>query len=182
VAADRYIILTGAINSGKTSLLRATIRLLVKKGFHSGGFLSEGILTEQKKSGYQLLALPTNERHLLCSTTYQKDWQQIGKFFFNPHALALGNSLLNPLAARNFNPLFIDEAGPLELNGGGWAPALDTLALHETNTCILTIREGLVQQICHQFRIESPRILAVNTLTAETFTETIVSQMKSKTV
>lgn len=174
--------MTGAINSGKTSLLRATVTLLREKGFQPGGFLSEGIFTEHKKTGYQLLALPTAEQHLLCSTSHQNDWQQIGKFFFNPDALALGNSLLQPAQAGDFNPLFIDEAGPLELNGGGWAPALSTLSFHATKTCILTVREGLVEPICNKFGIGSPLIRAVTTLTAETFTETIVSHMKSQTV
>jgi nucleoside-triphosphatase len=49
--------------------------------------------------------------------------------------------------ARGSDVVVIDEVGPFELSGGGWAQPLDALAHGYTGALLLVVRESVVDAV-----------------------------------
>jgi nucleoside-triphosphatase THEP1 len=77
----------------------------------------------------------------------------------------VGNTILNSIPDEA-KLIVIDEIGPLELGGDGWAPAIEQLVSHSSRPMIWVVREHLVEKIARKWTVgeiyhfmlhESPR-------------------------
>ncbi len=145
------LILTGERGVGKTTVCYKTVALA-----RTAGYRCAGIIT---------LSRPDNEREVLdvstgetrCLTTKPDTASAVhqGRFYFDPHVLEWGNSVL--ANALPCHLLVVDELGPLEIERGeGWVHAFTTLreAAQGSPLSLLVVRPELVARVCSMLPIE----------------------------
>jgi nucleoside-triphosphatase THEP1 len=140
-------IVSGPTGSGKTTLVGDVLDRLRRRGFRVGGILAPGLLSDGRRTGFDLVNLATGERRPLAREGQAEPGQHArwSRFAFDADALALGRRAL--LAdSRSADVVVVDEVGPFELSGGGWADALDRLRDFEGHV-ILVVRESLVEAV-----------------------------------
>lgn len=148
---NNAFIISGKINSGKTGLIKKALPVITGEEIKCGGIFSEGVFDGGIKKGFNLVDAASGEKMLLCTDVFNKSWENLGRFYFNPDALLYGLNILSPKNLCKYDVIVIDEIGPLELSGGGWAPALEKLIFFSDILFLITIREGLAEKAASQF-------------------------------
>lgn len=69
----------------------------------------------------------------------------VGRFFFDPEVLAWGAEVLARRVPCDL--LVVDEVGPLELGGGGWAVGLDVLRSGDFRLGLAVVRPELLAEV-----------------------------------
>jgi nucleoside-triphosphatase THEP1 len=140
-------IVTGATGAGKTTVVGQVIERLRARGLRVAGILAPGHVTAGRRTGFDLVNLATGERVVLAREGQPPPGQhaQWSRFSFDAAGLELGRRALGPDAA-GAHVVVVDEVGPFELSGGGWADALDALRRFDGAT-ILVVRESLVEEV-----------------------------------
>ncbi|MBC7222458.1 DUF2478 domain-containing protein [Candidatus Bipolaricaulota bacterium] len=142
----RGLILTGPIGSGKTRSALALAQALSEKGIPLGGVLSPRVMVAGKTVGYLVRDLRSGKELLLCSQ--DPPGIRFRRYFFRPEALAFANEVLIK-AAKEAEVVVVDEVGPLELSGGGFAPGLKA-CFASSAFLVLTVRPALVPEVLVQ--------------------------------
>jgi len=159
------IIISGNIQEGKTTFVEKVINRLGRKELKVGGFLSKVIYDDNQRTGYYLYDLSTERSEMLCTISEHAEWSRYGKFYFNPQGQKLGLSILQNIP-DNTQIVVVDEIGPLELGGEGWAPAIEQLIVQSSIPMIWVVREHLLKKIARKWTVgeiyyfklnESPR-------------------------
>ena len=142
------VVITGATGSGKTTLTLAVVDRLRSRGVRVSGIVAPGILTGGRRTGFDLVNLATGQRVPLA-----REQGNVGgpharwsRFAFSPEGLALGRRALTD-DARGADVVVVDEVGPFELSGGGWAQPLDALAHGDAGALLLVVRESVVDAV-----------------------------------
>ena len=148
-------IITGEIGQGKTTFVKNLVNDLKNENLQIAGFLALGKDTSGTREGFNLHNLLTDETIAICTTTFQENYLQIGKYFFDPTAFSKGNNWLINTLQEKPDLVVIDEIGPMELQGKGWAPALNWLTKESKAFQIWIIRKGLVDLILKKWKIDS---------------------------
>jgi nucleoside-triphosphatase len=139
-------LLTGESGSGKTTLLQALAAILRKNNLTPGGFIAPGTWHNGKRSGFMLHDLYHKTDYQLAETG-QTGIEMQGPFVFHAQTLGFGNQLLTQqINDQEIDLIFVDEVGPFELKGKGWAPSLELLARAEKPQ-IWAVRSQLVDQV-----------------------------------
>ncbi len=87
---------------------------------------------------------------------------RLGDYVFSEEAFRLGNGILRRLTEDPaVRAVFLDEAGPLELSGRGFAESLPALARSEKDLFI-AVRAGCLADFLRTYEIENPRIIPVS--------------------
>lgn len=81
------------------------------------------------------------------------------RFFFSQQALDFGNSVLKE-AAEKAKVIVVDEVGPLELSGHGFAPGL-RVCRESQAFLILTVRPHLLSSVKRWLGLESAEVLSL---------------------
>jgi nucleoside-triphosphatase len=143
-----HVILTGTRQVGKSTVCRKIATALQDAGHRVGGVWTETIVHGGERT---LMAhdLGKGEQVLLASTAQPGSGVRQGPFIFAPEGLfaairAIGNGMTSDL-------LVIDEIGPLEMRGQGFAPVLHTVgrAAHT----LLVIRTELLDTALVRLRL-----------------------------
>ena len=137
------LVVTGPSGSGKTSLAIRAVEELRGQGVPVGGILSPRILQGGATVGYRVRDLLSGGEEVLCRLA--PPGIRFRRFYFSPRGLALGNRAL-AAAARTARLAVVDEVGPFELAGGGFAPGLQRLR-EAGLPMILTVRPHLVSRV-----------------------------------
>jgi nucleoside-triphosphatase THEP1 len=142
------VIVTGATGSGKTTLTRAVVERLKARGVRVAGILAPGFVADGRRTGFDIVDLATGEREPLARegdhvAGRHPRWS---RFAFSPEGLALGRKALAE-GVRGADVVVVDEVGPFELSGGGWADALDVLAATFEGRLLLVVREAIVDTV-----------------------------------
>ncbi len=132
------IIITGAIGIGKTTVCRKVIDLAKRLGYSCGG-----IITPKTTQG-DIIIEDIQTARTMTLATLRKIYQgpSIGKYYFNQTGIEFGIRAID--TAKESSVLLIDEVGPLELSGGGFAQALVSNNINEFKNSILVIRREAV--------------------------------------
>ena len=72
-----------------------------------------------------------------------------------------GLKALDPDSNRDSHVIVIDEAGPLELRGEGWAGRISELLKLNEWQIILVVRKSLVDEVIRKFGIKDPSVYGV---------------------
>ena len=168
------VIVTGATGSGKTTLVQAVIERLRARGAHVAGILAPGHLADGRRTGFDIVNLATGERKPLAReeehvTGRHPRWS---RFAFSPDGLALGHAALGE-DARGADVVVIDEVGPFELSGGGWADALDALAATSSGAMLLVVREAVVDAVRSRWGSTESVVYDVSTARAGEIADTL---------
>lgn len=156
----QIFILTGKIDSGKTSLLDQWIREYRNEDLKVAGILAPAIYAGGKKTGYEIMDIKTGKRRFMAMISEEPGEISIGRFNFFPEAIAEATRILSELNEENDLGI-IDETGPLELEGKGLAEGLKEALSHPPKKLIIVVRENLVEKVTKSFRIESYKLLNI---------------------
>jgi nucleoside-triphosphatase THEP1 len=147
-AARPLVIVTGATGSGKTTLTAAVAERLRARGARVAGILAPGFLADGRRTGFDIVNLATGERTPLAREQERVEGPhpRWSRFAFSPAGLALGHKALAD-DGRGADVVIVDEVGPFELSGGGWADALDVVATTFAGGMLLVVRESVVDAV-----------------------------------
>jgi len=148
-------IITGGIDEGKTREIEAIYRQMSK----GDGWVSRKVFLHEEFVGYEILRLSTNEKLPLA---YKKEfvppgWDEIytiGPFCFSKRAFEFAGKIIDEIIDKNINPVFIDEIGPLELQGKGFCPMLEKILKTQKDVYIV-VRSHCVNDVIKKFSIKN---------------------------
>jgi nucleoside-triphosphatase THEP1 len=146
-------LLTGEIQSGKTSLCLAVSEAAKQQGFQLGGLLSPAVFKGGDKTAIDVLDLKTSSRRRLAELkANQTSELETIRWAFLPEAIEWGNQAL--LKALPCDLLLIDELGPLEFyQDQGWVNAFPILERGNFQAALLVIRPSLVEEARNRWDI-----------------------------
>jgi len=157
------IIITGEVQEGKTTFLLELITLLKAKGVRMNGFLARGVHDESGRIGYDLEDVSSGESCKYIRNSYNKDWYRHGKYYFSPDGLEFGAEILNEIHYDETNLLVIDEVGPVELKGRGWADEIDRLVNTSNVMQLWVVRKSILKKVIRQWNIGEVMLVDVKT-------------------
>ena len=147
----KIYILKGAIGSGKTTSL-----LNYCKGKNTVG----GILSPVIKGKRHFVDIRSNEMKLMESSEDETETLNIGRYKFSLKAFEWANQILINCVNKNYETIVIDEIGPLELQGKGFATTLKLFLNNEDikSDLLLVVRESLVNDVLNYFGIKKENV------------------------
>jgi nucleoside-triphosphatase THEP1/SAM-dependent methyltransferase len=155
---ERALLVTGGIGAGKTAAVLALADGMRRQGLRVGGVASPRILAESETVGYRVRDLSTGEEQALCSLT--PPGIPFRRFFFSPTGLAFANRVLER-SAPEAEVVVVDEVGPLELSGNGFAPGIRA-ALRSPAFLVLTVRPSLVSEVRRWADLPTAAVLSLD--------------------
>lgn len=156
-SGKRILIITGEVNSGKTTTVERVIALLTKNGISVGGFYSKGIFDGDKKVGFNIVDIKSGELTQFASiTANEKYLLKQGRYFFNPVVFDECNvKIKNSFESE---VIIIDEIGPIELKEMGFYLIVSSLITNFGGKLIFVIRESEVLKVINLFSINAEDI------------------------
>lgn len=142
-------LLVGDRHSGKTSTCRRLVELGRARGLTVGGIVAPAVHHADRCTGYDVVDLATG-RSTRLATVQAPGVEQVGGFHFLPEGLAFGNAALKRAVETAHRLVIVDEVGPLELAGGGWAEQLDPLAARRGST-LFVVRRALAAHLARRW-------------------------------
>ncbi|MBN2431828.1 MAG: hypothetical protein JXQ27_10145 [Acidobacteria bacterium] len=154
-------LVTGSIDSGKTTCLRS-IFLILQQG---DGFLSPKVMAGETVVGYDLERLrdgarcPFIRRRPALPPGWDEVWRR-GPFSFSRAGQQFAESIITELLRRRVEPVFVDEIGPLELEGKGFCPLVRQL-VESGLTAYMAVRSECLADVITFFAIGEHRLIPV---------------------
>ncbi len=154
--ACRRIILTGPVQSGKSTLAEKLISRLEKRHIAIAGILARGLWKNNQRAGFDLVNIRTGKVTPLARRSVESATQSSGDipFSFFGQGVAAGYHALDVAACKTASVIIVDEIGKLEAKGLGWAPCLSPLLSLSQAIHIWIVRENLIRQICRIWPVE----------------------------
>lgn len=154
-------IVTGKINAGKTTKLSAIYDAIGV----GDGFILPKIFEENQYIGQRILRLSTRESEYF---SFKKEFLPIlwdeeysyGVYSFSRQGLLFASKITLDIITKKIEPIFIDEIGPLELQGKGFANILKQV-LPLKKEIYITARNSCIKKIIKEFNIKEYTIINV---------------------
>jgi nucleoside-triphosphatase THEP1 len=152
---NKVFIITGEQGAGKTTCLVEVIGILEKKGIGVRGFFARGYWSDGLRSGFDLVNVKTNEKHILCRNYFDEGDQKFGRFYFKPSTIKTGNTILNPSNKSTDELMVIDEIGLFEIQGKLWSDSFSRLLKDQSAPILITVRTNLVEPVIAHFKLSN---------------------------
>lgn len=144
-------ILTGMLNSGKTTSLR---------DWSQSRDDVAGILTPVIQGKRMFMNAKTREQFPMEATNDESDVLSVGRFTFSKKGFDSAVRVIREeLQSKGW--LLIDEVGPMELRGEGFCDVVKEALQqqHDSQTIVLVVREGLVEKVKEYFGLEDATVI-----------------------
>ena len=154
-------IITGSINSGKTTKLLSLYKEL-KTG---DGFVLPKVFIDGNYAGQHIVRLSTGVRipfsfkREYIPTSWDEEYC-FDVYSFSHKGFEFASETVNDIVSNNISPIFIDETGPLELEEKGFFKLLSQL-LSRDYTMYISVREFLLESVVSKFKIKQYEIIRV---------------------
>jgi len=145
--------ITGKHGCGKSELVLRLAEGLRKAGLRTGGICARGFWAQGVRSGFDIADLSTGREVPLCRRGLETEIKA-GEFGFFKEGVAAGLGALSAEALADADAVFIDEAGFLELEGGGWAGPLERLLGEKRVPLVIVVRDYLLAKARQRWGLE----------------------------
>ncbi len=143
------IVITGSIQSGKSSLAWSLMEELRQLSIPMAGFIAKGMWKDNQRSGFDLFDLKRQTMTPLAKRSKFENPPPSGMpYTFLREGVNAGRRALTLENCRDAKIIMVDELGKMELQGKGWAPFIPPLLELKKSIHIWIIREALVSPIC----------------------------------
>ncbi len=154
-------IVTGTVNSGKTTKLLSLYKEL-KTG---DGFILPKVYIDGTYIGQQVVRLSTGAGKPFSFKegyipAYWNEKYRYDIYSFSREGFDYVFNIADDIIQNNISPVFIDEIGPLELQGKGFSEILSQFLLLNS-TIYISIRETLLKSVIERFNIKSYDLIKV---------------------
>ena len=151
---NKIFIVTGTIQSGKTSSLKQWLKS--KENVY-------GILTPVVQHKRCFMDVQSNEIFAMEPTINDvNDYLPVGKYIFSKKAFIKAIHIIDTALYQTQPYILIDEIGPLELQGLGFASVLNKALSTNNINLIVVIRDTLVQKVVSSFTFNTQLITYLN--------------------
>jgi len=150
----KVYIVTAGRGQGKTSFVRAYATRMTEAGRSVGGIASPAVFQGDQHIGYDLIDLRYARQRPLARVAHQPGTgPMVGKYQFDEAAVAAGNAAIISAVSSGLDVVIVDEIGPLEFRGEGWAPALERVlqAAAGPQEMLVVTRPSLVDRLPTRF-------------------------------
>jgi nucleoside-triphosphatase THEP1 len=146
-------IFAGSVQSGKTTSLLNWARTLNDVS---------GILTPVVEGRRIFLNLENGERFPMEAEVTEMDAVIVGRFSFSPSSFQYAIDILGQASKKTAGWVVVDEIGPLELRGEGFASITRRLIESDNQySLLLVVRDGLVKKVRTTFDLLSEEVRLV---------------------
>lgn len=173
------MVVTGEVRQGKTTFLQTLLQPLARQNISVGGFLALGVHENDERVGFDLLDIAAGLTIPLCTIRPLPGAVQTGRFYFFEAGMEKGRALLTLEVNRLHDLIFIDELGPMELNGKGWSSSVENLIRHTSTPQVWVVRRPLVEKMCSKWDIGQTFIIDIGTDTAEAAVEVLSDMVEA---
>lgn len=158
---NKVIIITGDKGEGKTTKLLNIIGLLKAESVKIAGFIATCEWNNGERNEYKLVDVNSAKSITLCTVFPNVDYEQHGRFYFNPTAIQYGQNLLANNSDENL-VIIIDEVGPFELENRVWHSSFSHQLETTQNTILISVRKKLVNNIISKYKLMNVVVYSVN--------------------
>ncbi len=141
-------VLTGPVRSGKTSFLIRAVSRWRELDRPVTGYLSRSV-ESVRGTEYVLLDLESGREFPFLTRAVITGAEHVGPYSFIPETLDMARSIIS--SAGPGEVLIVDEAGPLELAGGGVSAALEAVLADPDRKVLVSVREGILDGFMSRF-------------------------------
>lgn len=166
-------VVTGHRGEGKTTFVEKVVGGLRGRGLRVAGILSPGELREGVRWTIDLEDLSTGLRRPFATRERASAWPEAGAFFVDPEGLAAGERALSPEVVDGADLVVVDEVGPWELAGNGWAEALERLRGSGHPPLLLVVRRSLADEVLARFAPSGAPVWDVSRVGADEVVEVL---------
>ncbi len=163
-APARVVILTGGTGEGKTTRLTEIVTILDRNHIACGGILAPAVYENNERTGFDIFNVATRERARLARLIPGSPGTDLSRFRFFDEGIGFGRAALDPANYREAKVMVVDEIGPLELSGNGWADSFDRLSRIPGLLLIAVTRRRLVATVMERWSLTEPLVLDIATL------------------
>ena len=146
------ILLKGDRHSGKTGFILELARQTRCRGRRVAGIACPGLWKNNLRNGFELLELDTGRRDLL---SMRVPGLRPIPYMFDALSVEKGKNALSIPRCCGADLIIVDEVGPLELKGQGWASCLHSLLQLSAPVQVWVVRRFLAKQVREHFRIRA---------------------------
>ncbi|MBC7226061.1 MAG: hypothetical protein H5T61_02365 [Thermoflexales bacterium] len=136
------VLITGPRGVGKTTLCLRTVTRA-----KDASYACAGLLTLSEDDRRTVVDVRTGDRRSLTASGPTS--VPVGRYLFDPDTLAWGAGILAHSTPCDL--LVLDELGPLEMAGGGWAVGMDVLREGRFSLALVVVRPELVAEVLERF-------------------------------
>lgn len=168
------VILTGERGEGKTTLCLSLAEEAKRLGWTVGGIASPGEWKDGRREGYWVRDLSSGEERKLVTRSSNVETRHVGSFTFSPEGFAFGRRALETAIKANVQLLIVDEIGPLELCGEGWAQELMHMQKNDA-PCVMVwaVRPNLIDIVKKRF---APSVHTLTIRASETRVDDLIGE------
>ncbi|CAG37707.1 related to iron (III) ABC transporter, ATP-binding protein [Desulfotalea psychrophila LSv54] len=154
--AGRVLLLVGTSGDGKTTILQ---RLVAQnRSRRMAGVLCPGSWKDGKRYSSEIVDIQSGESTLFAQRE-RSAGPDLGSFVFYDEGQALARRALDFSEEDQQECILIDEVGPLELHGGGYAPSIPPLLALTGVRHIWAVRPTIVEQVKSRWMLVEPIIV-----------------------
>jgi nucleoside-triphosphatase THEP1 len=133
------------------------------------GFLSTAVYDNKFKTGYNFQNISDDAEMNFIRTSEFPSSVKFRKYYFSNEGVASGKNILQLYRENASGILIIDEIGPWELEGGGWAESIDKLTKLQQYNMIWVVRKEILEDVFKKWDLKTPFIIEIpNTSTSDT--------------
>jgi nucleoside-triphosphatase THEP1 len=146
----KVVIITGKINSGKTTMMEKLFERKKTEGKSPVGIIARGVFRGKAKVGFDVVDLSTGSSMPLARIGREiRGGFSVGKFTFSNEGFQFAQKVL--LNFKYNDIVFLDEVGPLELDGKGYANCLKTLLDSDISKLYIAVRSECLPEFMEKF-------------------------------
>jgi nucleoside-triphosphatase THEP1 len=177
---NNIFLVTGKVQSGKSTFVKNLIRSGKNKDLDIVGFVADGTFKNGKRDSFILKDIETGRRIPLAGRNERDGWSRHRDFYFNPEAFKAGEEMLSGGLERGAELLVLDELGPVELMGKGWSDIIEKLEKNYDIPQLWVVRDRVIREVKGRWNIPEENVVHADSLDAEQLLQRIMELNKKR--